>query len=196
MKQAKYLIISTLFILTGCGYQQTTTALSSAPISIALVKNDENGLLRGQLAQKMGETNKFRYSSSSNAKYELLIDVSGDRIETVGHSKGVGKSLGKLVPTEGNRFITAKVKVLEKASGKEVVAPFVVTASVDFDFITPSSEEDIYWKIPNGKKIETLKYSYGQLDAKETAEKECQEPLFDRLSSQIVSALSRANINA
>ena len=193
MRPVKYVVLSALFLLTACGYEQSTAKLSQ-PISIALVKNDEQGLLRGHLAQKIAQSNKFRYSSSRDAKYELLIDVSTDRIETVGHSRGLGKSSGKLVPTQGNRFVAAKVKVIEKASGKEAIAPFTVSATVDFDFMNPATEDDIYWKTPSGEKVETLHYSYGQLDAKETAEKECQDPLFDRLSSQIVQALARASL--
>lgn len=196
----KKINLSLLFIipfLASCAnYQQTGSGCGCTPVAVELIKNDDRGLLRNALAARLSESRKFAYTSSATSRAKLVVDITKDSAENVG--QGVirdpkTKAMGdKFIPTEANRTLFAKVSVVDRDNGKDLIEPFVVSASVDFDFVEPTSVNAVRHYRANGDETTLLQYSMGQLDSRESALGESASSIYDQLSKKIIIGLKRA----
>ena len=102
------------------------------------------------------------------------------------------KNLKVYYPSEGMREVVAKVELYDTRTGKVVIGPFFEKATVDYDFVNPTSPDGIQFKDALGGDESILQYSYGQLDSEEGAEAESYNPIYNHLAKKIVSRLLKS----
>jgi hypothetical protein len=183
--------------LCGCGYsvQGSSTSNQALMVSIPLIHEDDDGILRNCLAREISETGKYRYSSSDTLN-ELVIKFENEYVDTIGYEWDVnaatGVNLNRLYPDEGRKTVVALVTLLDSKTKKPIVEPFKVSASANYDFVNPVALKDIEFQDMWGQKQTTLQYSLGQLDSEEGARSVSHHPLYQELAKKIVEGLRRA----
>lgn len=181
-------------ILSGCGYK-VASACEQKLVSVPLIQEDDDGVLRNSLARALSETGKYRYSSL-NAPYELIVKIDKTFVDTIGYEWDVDAATGQIVnrlyPNEGRKTVLALVTLQDSVTKEPVVKPFRVTASANYDFVNPVALKDIEFTDSQGKVQTVLQYSLGQLDSEEGARGEVSIPLFEDLASKIKEVLIRA----
>lgn len=185
-----------MFLCWGCGYRSTTsTGSDTVAVSIPLIANDEDGVLRNELAKAIASTGKYRYTSSQDSRYQLIVSIKGDRAEHIGYvwdeEPITGEILNRLYPSEGRRAISVSVSIKDTDTNKTIVGPFVVNEYVDFDFVNPTALKNIEFTDVAGQSQSVLQFSLGQLDSEEGAKNESYHPAFKELSQKIASVLLR-----
>ncbi len=200
MLHSKIIQLLSLFVCFGfssCGYHAAgqSTGEGVTTISIPLIKDDEDGVLRNSLARAMASTGKFAYSSSSSST-ELVVSFESNLTDTIGYEWDVktakGGEVKRLYPDEGRKTIIALVTLRDSKTKEPILQPFKVKSQVEYDFVNPISAKEIEFKDVWGKEQMTLQYSLGQLDSEEGARGEAHVPLFQDLAGKIVEGLSRA----
>lgn len=192
-------IIAVASLLTGCSYTAPTNQFGEdvAVMSISLIRGDEDGYLRDDLARQLSRSPGYAYSSSSGP-YRIDVKIDKDSAEKIGYAWDeeplTGAFIQRLYPNEGRRIVKATVSVTDTQQNKVVIEPFVVTASAEFDFVNPTALKNIEFRDMDGQEHSVLQYSLGQLDSEEGAKAESFQPLASELSKQIMQALKRAPV--
>ena len=187
-------------LLSGCGYRAMGAQSNSSTtlVSIPIISEDDDGVLRNSLARAISETGRYRYSSG-DAPYELLIKIESNLTDTIGYEWDVnaatGKEVKRLYPDEGRKTIVAFVTLIDAKTKEIVLEPFKVTAQANYDFVNPVAKKDIEFTDFLGREQSTLQYSLGQLDSEEGARGEVLRPLFADLATKIAEVLVRAPAN-
>jgi hypothetical protein len=195
MKQLLSLFFCLCF--SSCGYHAAGQASneSVANISIPLIKDDEDGVLRNAIARAIASTRKFSYTSGSSSR-ELIVAFESNYTDTIGYEWDVktakGGEVKRLYPDEGRKTIVAVVTLQDSKTKEPILEPFKIKSQVEYDFVNPISAKEIEFKDLFGKEQMTLQYSLGQLDSEEGARSEAHTPLFQDLAGKIVDGLSRA----
>ncbi len=184
-------------LLCGCGYsmQGSSNSAEALLISIPLIQEDDDGILRSCLARSISETGKYRYTSNKSLN-ELIVTFEKEYVDTIGYEWDVnaatGINLERLYPDEGRKTVIATVTLLDSRTKQPIIEPFKVSAQVNYDFVNPVALNDIEFKDMWGRKQTTLQYSLGQLDSEEGARSASQEPLYQELAKKITEGLRRS----
>jgi hypothetical protein len=183
-------------ILSSCGYQATSAvSQNQTVISIPVIHDDEDGVLRNSLAKAISETGKFRYSSETTDN-QLVVKFVNNYTDTIGYSWDInpatGAQVNRLYPGEGRKSITALVTLKSASSKDPLLEPFNVSFQAAYDYVNPVSKKQIEFKDKIGKTHSTLQYSLGQLDSEEGARAESLHPLYQGLAKKIAETLVRA----
>ncbi len=193
----KFSLIVLTILLAGCGYRAVGTAPSDRALSVTipLIRDDEDGVLRNALAQSLSETGKYVYTSY-DAPYELIVKIEKNVTDTTGYAWDVDPSTGltvnRLYPSEGRKVVGALVTLQNSKTKEALLEPFRVSAQANYDFVNPTAVKDIEYIGLDGKKGTVLQYSLGQLDSEEGAKGEVQHPIFKELAYKIGEAIVRA----
>jgi hypothetical protein len=183
-------------LLTSCGYQATSGANNNQTvISIPVIHDDDDGVLRNSLAKAISETGKFKYSSEPQDN-QLIVKFVNNYTDTIGYSWDInpatGAAVNRLYPGEGRKSIVANITLKNSKSKDPVLEPFNVTFQATYDYVNPVSKKQIEFKDKAGKTHSTLQYSLGQLDSEEGARLESANPLYQGLAKKIAETLVRA----
>lgn len=168
-----------LILLSSCGYQFGEGGFASQyqTISVPFVKGDWNGDLTTTLVESIAQSGSYTYRRCGGALI-LQVELMEFTDENVGFRHDRKKKREKLrksiIPVETRIETTAEVKLVEAASGKVILGPVLITASVDFDHD--------YYSSRNG--INT--FSLGQLSDYDAAYDAMYHPLNVVLSRKIV----------
>lgn len=164
--------------LSSCGYRLGTGGITEqySKISVPYVKDDLDGSLTAAIIQEIGRSSSLEYTSCPE---ELILEVKiiDFNDENIGFRYDRRKRGGlkkRIIPIETR--MTENVEVtLTDLSGKVILGPAVVTASIDFDHDYYSSHHSVNI------------FSLGQLNDIESAEDIVHIPLNQRLARAIVN---------
>lgn len=166
-----------LLILTSCGYRtgQGGVVSSYKTISVPYVVGDLDGSLTSAIVRQLSRNGDLEYQSDGALALQIEIidfrDVNiGFRYDRDNH----GHLTKTIIPTETRITEICEVKVMEACSGKVVLGPTRIAASVDFDHD--------YYSSRNGVNI----FSLGQLSDYDTAHDAVYVPLNQALAQKIV----------
>ncbi len=198
--KSKVIISIFVILVCGCGYRAQGSSDSSnvALVSIPLISEDDDGILRNALAKAISETGKYRYSSG-NAPYELVIKIENSFTDTIGYEWDVnavtGMDVNRLYADEARKTVVALVTLIDCKTNEQVLEPFKVSAQVNYDYVNSVAKKDVEFRDFLGKETSTLQYSMGQLDSSEGAGNEAFRPLFLELAVKIGEVLNRAPVS-
>jgi Lipopolysaccharide-assembly len=174
--------ISLVFIFSSCGYLPGQGGIldSYQTIFVPFVDGDIDGELTASLVKHFSTQSSFTYSSE-NSDLILKVKVIDFRDENIGFRYDRNKKghiTHSVIPTETRLTMAAEVVVIESSSGKNVLGPVKIAASVDFDHE--------YYSSRNGVNI----FSLGQLSDIDEARDAVMTPLNRKLARKIVEFLN------
>ena len=187
-----FLVLST--VLSGCGYHTQNSLVESNGIAVCvpLIRIDEEGHLRNSLIRELSSTKVFTYSSSPS-RYQLIVEVLNDKIDTIGYmwdrEPREESPKGRLYPSEKRRLCEAKIRLVDTESGEDFITPFYLSSHADFDFVNPTALNTIQFTDRESRKQTVLEFSRGQLDSEEGGQSGSFSPLFSDLATRIVAKL-------
>jgi hypothetical protein len=172
----------TLLFLASCGYTLGHGELSEkySTISVPYVKGDWNGEMTSNLVKKMSQSGAFSYRPEGGALL-LNVEIKDYRDENIGFRydrNKKGKLTHSIIPTETRIIAIAEVTLLDAGSCQPVIAPVLISASVEFDHD--------YYSCRHGINI----FSLGQLTDYDAAYDDVYRPLNEALSQKIVDYIS------
>ena len=188
-------IFTNAFILTSCGYHAPGALHKDGPValSIPIIPEDDEGILRSSLARLISSTPSFHYQAS-NSRFQLNVVIEKDQSESIGYTwdqdSVTGKIENRLYPSEGRRTVKARVSIYDSEKKEDFISPFTIETSGDYDFVNPTAIKNIEFRDLEGEKRSVLQYSLGQLDSEEGAKIESIHPIFTELAKKIVRALN------
>ncbi|MBS0627845.1 MAG: hypothetical protein JSS09_06500 [Verrucomicrobia bacterium] len=181
-----YWLIALLFC-SSCGYHYSSgdEFESSRTISIPYISGDPEGLLNNELAYQLSVSGEFS-CVQSGGDLVLQVVLISDTHERIGFRYDRDNPSGalekNLLGVEDCRSVIAEVSLIESSSGKIILGPSEVRASVDYDYTDPGSPRDLLF----AKTQPIMPFSLGQLDSQEGAYDDAARPLFKQLSQKIV----------
>ncbi len=179
-----------LVICSSCGYRYNSfdDSEGAVTLSVPYITGDPDGILTGELIYQLGASGEFS-CVRSGAEYALQVVLLSDTHERIGFRYDRDNTSGRieknLLGVEDCRRVIAEVSLVDCATGKIVIGPSEVQASVDFDYTDPGSPKDLLFK--SSEPI--MPFSLGQLDSQEGAYDDSARALFKQLSSKIVAGL-------
>lgn len=166
------------FLFTGCGYRAGYEGLAAQyrTITVPYVEGDADGELTNSIIQQISQTGAFEYRNQT-ASLTLLVKVLNFNDENIGfrydrHKDG--RLRDTIIPVETRLFALVEIAVRDTCSGKIVLGPARLSASVDFDHDYYSSRNEINV------------FSLGQLSDFDAAEEAAHTPLNCVLARKIV----------
>lgn len=177
---------SLVFLLfAGCGYRAGEGNILSnyRTISIPYVEGDWDGSLTACLVKEVSQSSTvaYRRDGGSLILEAKLIDVDEENIGfRYDRTTRRGKIKHELIPIETRLIAVAEIRVIEAYSGRVLLGPARVTASVDFDHD--------YFSSRNGINV----FSLGQVTDIEEAEDAAQQPLNQRLARKITDYINNS----
>lgn len=180
-----FIAIITCVFLVSCGYKFDTCSsplASYGTITVPYVDGDIYGSFTPVLIHEIARTSCLEYRSCGGA-LQLNAEIVKVWQENIGFNydrKKTGKRTDDTIPVEERIFATAEISVTETATGRVLIAPVRLTASVDYD-------HDYYFS-RNGVNI----FSLGQLIDIDSAYDAVQTPLHDLLAKKIVDYLNQS----
>lgn len=180
--KAKGLLAAIILIcLTGCGYRfgQGTIASEYSSISVPYVSGDRDGSLTAAVIKQLNVSSPFRYQDSCGdlTLKICLIDYDDENIGFRYDRHKDGRLTHSVIPTETRITAIAEIKVMETSTGRVVMEPVRLTASVEFDHD--------YYSSRDGVNI----FSLGQLIDFDEAYDAVMTPLNRALAQKIVDYL-------
>lgn len=172
------LISCTAGFLTGCGYHAGEDGIAAQyrTLSVPGVKGDIDGDLTSAIVEKISMSGCFEYHRDCGAAtlFVELIDVDEENVGFRYDRHKDGKIRKWIIPTETRLIATAEVTLVEFGSGRTLLGPVRLTASIDFDHD--------YYTCRNGVNI----FSLGQLTDYDEAYDAAYHPLNRALAQKIV----------
>jgi len=164
--------------LTGCGYHfgGTGALREYRTITVPYVTGDVDGYLTSELVGELSAQSPFYYRQCGGA-LSLEVRLCGVDHYNVGFeydTDDAGVRTERIVPNEGRLIAVAQVEVVSCVSGKVVLGPQCITASVDFDYDPLSTENQL------------AVFSLGQFTQIDLAEDTAIVPLYRHLARKIV----------
>ena len=181
--------------LSSCGYlfEGAERSYSKTTISIPYVKGDAEGKLTSALTAALSASGAFECMQNGGS-LTLMVNILSQGNDRIGYSydrSGTKGTLDKnLLPTENRKNTVVEIKLVESASDEVILGPVTVSASIDYDYVDPSSIRDLGFN-NHGKKETSLQFSLGQLDSVEGAQDDAASSLYIVLSKKIVDGILR-----
>ena len=164
-----------LLFCQSCGYRAGQGGLNEryTTITVPYVGGDEDGRLTGILIKKVSETGVLQYRADGG-ELALLVKLVQRKNKNIGYryerNRYRNEILKTIVPTETRRTLWCEVVVIEACSGRILIGPVSISASVEFDHD--------YYSSRDGVNI----FSLGQLGDIDAAYDACLTPLYQRLA--------------
>lgn len=166
------------FLLIGCGYQIGHQGISSnySTISLPYVKEDLSGGLTRAIAHQIVRSGAFEYRSD-NGQLLLLVEVIDLDKENIGfrYDYDRHRSRESVIPTETRLTKTVEISLLEASTGRVLLSPVRISASVDVDH---------YYNSDRNGRINTI--SLGQLSEADSAFEAAERPLNAAVALKVV----------
>lgn len=178
-------LILCIFLFTGCGYrcgQEDGLPANYPTISVPYVEGDIDGSLTAAVIKAICRSGAFEYRTCNGALTlnVIQLDVDEDNIGFRYDRRKRGQLTDDVIPTEARITSLVEVSVTEAVSGRVVLGPVRLSASVDYDHDFYSSR--------NGVNI----FSLGQLSDLEEAYDAVQAPLHYALAQKIVDYVTQS----
>lgn len=164
--------------MSSCSYRFGNGSLSEryTTMSVPYIKGDKSGEITAELIGQLSRSGTFAYKDTGG-ELSLKVKILKYHDQNIGfqYSRDEnGDLLEKLVPTESRLAELAEVWVEEAVSGKVILEPRRVSASVDYDFDPDLLQETI------------TTFSLGQFNAVDSARDVVARPLNKALAEQII----------
>jgi len=185
MRKNFYLFL--LILLSGCGYKISS---SQPSIAISHVEKDYDGMLAATLAKQLTDKG-ITYNNNSNLK--LIVKIIERTTNDIGymHDKEEnGQPKQNILACEGREKIVTEISLKNEKEGKIIIGPLKISAYSDFDFIQQDAKQELVFTDIHNQQQETLPFSLGQLEAKESAEHAAQRPLYQKLAKNIIDVIT------
>ncbi|OGN61419.1 MAG: hypothetical protein A3F09_03465 [Chlamydiae bacterium RIFCSPHIGHO2_12_FULL_49_11] len=169
---------------------------NEGPISLAtsVLTHDDSGIFRQLLAKEIAASRAFTYEH--RAPYVLSLKRVEDKVDVIGYMWDrdpiSGALQDRLYPSEERRLLEYEVSVIARGTGKNLIEPFVVEVESDYDFVNPTSLQNIEFTSPPGQTRSVLQFSLGQLDSEEGARTQSFITEYQKLAKKIVAGLARS----
>ncbi len=174
----KWILLLSLSVLSGCGYQFGQGALPARyqTVMVPYIEGDKTGEMTSALVRAISRSGGFEYRTNC-AQLILKVSVLELYDENIGYCYDLNKK-GKLthaiIPNETRITVLAEVTVKDSTSGCAVLGPARIYASVDFDHA--------YYFVRDGENI----FSLGQVNDYDEAYDAVMRPLGEVLADKIV----------
>lgn len=184
MKNNQFLLLFLFLslLINSCGYQAGFDGLplEFRTISVPFIEGDRDGELTNTVIRKISRSSAFEYRKQcANLKLVVkIIDFSDENIGFRYDRHKDGRLRDTIIPTETRFSATAEVVVVDTSTGKIILGPSLLSASVDFDHDYYSSRNEINV------------FSLGQLSDYDAANDAAYTPLNDALAQKIVDYIS------
>lgn len=175
--------ISLLLNLSSCGYHAGTGGVVDcySSVCIPMVTGDVEGHLTAELVKELTRSSHLSYEQEEGDLI-LLVEFVEAREENVGYrferTVDTNTATKRIVPTEGRLTAIVSICVTERCSGKTVIGPTRLAASVDYD-------HDYYTNIQG-----TPRFSLGQLEDTGVARDSATLPLDKKVAERVVEYLN------
>lgn len=180
-----------LMALCSCGYRSSFSEEEmgeTRTISIPYISGDPEALLNNELVYQLSASGRFS-CVQSHGDLTLQVTLQSDSEERIGFRYDRDNPSGdlekNLLGVENRRIVFAQISLIENGSGKVLVGPCEVEASVEYDYTDPGSPRDLLF----AEKQAIMPFSLGQLDSAEGAHDDSARPLYRKLSQKIVTGL-------
>lgn len=171
-------------LLTSCGYHMGYQGLSQqyTTLSLPYVEGDSDGSLTSAIAHQVAISGSFQYCVDGG---QVILIVKTEKLgeENIGFRydrNNKGHLTHSIIPAETRLSLTAEVSLVEAATGKIILAPVKLTASVDCDHEYNSS------------RFGVNVFSLGQLSDADAAFEAARSPLYRLLAQKIVDYISNS----
>lgn len=182
MKKLNLYILLIITCCTSCGYHfgGGSSVPEGATISIPYAEGDFDGSFTTELIKEISTTSSFRYQRLGS---DFLLKISLTELydENIGfrYYRNKKRHLTKeTIPVETRLYVTAKISLIERQTGTEILSPVYISASTDFDHD--------YYSTKDGINV----FSLGQLTDYDEALDAAKKPLYHNLAKKIVDYLS------
>ena len=187
--------IASIFLLSliSCGYHLSSTDLQGEKISLSIpyVQGDPKAQLNNTLVSTFARTGRFE-CLQNGGEFFLQVVLLSDNNDRIGYRYDRDSSTGQRKPNilavENCRNITAQVTLYDNYSGDVIFGPIPVHAAVDYDYVDPGSPKDLETRTPLGP-LQTIRFSYGQLNSVEGAHDDASNLLYAKLSEKIADTV-------
>jgi hypothetical protein len=171
-----------VFFMTSCGYHLGQGGLISSyhTVSVPYVIGDLDGSLTAAVIRQLSASSELevRNQEGSLLLKIAIIDFGDENIGFRYDRNHEGEVTHSIIPTETRITEICEITVIESCSGKVLLGPVRIAASVDFDHD--------YYKSRNGINI----FSLGQLNDYDAAHDDVYGPLNQALAKKIVDYVS------
>lgn len=181
-----------LVVLSACGYHFEGTDANAVTISVPYIKGDPEGILSAEIVRALSSSGQFDcVQTGGMLTLEAAIIAEGD--DRIGYRYDRDPTTGKLrdniVGTENRLTVSAEVKLIDNYTQQFVIAPQVVKAYSEYDYVDSNSIRDLTFYAPNGTPEKVLDFSLGQLDSVEGAHDDSLAVIYRHLAQKIVSGI-------
>ncbi len=181
-----------LIFLAACGYRFERGFEGKTTISVPYVQGDYEGKFTDALVRALFQSGAFEYRRSCG-RLSLEVVVQNDENERIGfrhdRSNNNNKLRKNIIGVENRRTICAQVTLIDTVTEEIVLGPYSVKSFVDYDYLNENSPEDTSFIDLEGIRETSIGFSLGQLDSKDSAERDALWPLYQRLAQKIVDAI-------
>jgi hypothetical protein len=190
----KQWVLSSLLLLTGCGYhfEGGESRREMVSISIPYIQGDGEGQLNSELAKALSACGKFDYVQNGG---ELILQaaVIADGDERIGfrydRKPTTGKRRHNILGTENRRSLAVQITLIKAATQEIVFGPETINATAEYDYVDSNSIRDLTFTTTEGVPERVLDFSLGQLDSFEGAHDDTSIVLYRILAQKIVNGL-------
>lgn len=175
-----------IFLLsTGCGYHLGRGQLIDgySTVCIPYVEGDTQGNFTTALIRAMTTRGALAYSSygADLLLRVCLLEPDDDNIGFIFAPKNKDtKEFKVLVSNEGRLTLTARITLIDRATGACLMGPINVSSWIDFDF-----EPDL-------SNVDSHSFALGQLEMHNLAQDAAFCPLYDLLAEKIVDYVNNS----
>jgi hypothetical protein len=178
--EIKTLFVFLILLLSGCSYRFGTGGLINAysSISIPYVEGDKNGELTNALIRRMVGKGGPAYLMCGGDLL-LYVCLEQPRHEMIGFifAKEDGVLTDIIVSNEARIELIAKVTLVERQTGRLILGPLAIPASLTYDFEPDLTDRDAH------------QFALGQLEINPQALEAAYRPLFTLLAEKIVDTV-------
>ncbi|HSX12413.1 MAG TPA: hypothetical protein VLF61_02885 [Rhabdochlamydiaceae bacterium] len=196
MKQLFFFLL--LLALSACGYRFERGFEGKTTISVPYVQGDFEGKCTDALVRAICQSGVFEYERTCG-RLSLEVAIQNDENERIGFRHDRSNTSNELrkniIGVEGRRTLCAMVTLIDSATEEIVLGPYSVKASVDFDYLNENSPQDTSFIDLEGVRETSIAFSLGQLDAKDSAERDVLWPLYNKLAQKILDGLMAYDTN-
>lgn len=176
------------FLLVSCGYRLLE---NDKNVSLQYVKGDEKGIFTKELVYALSS---LGFDCSENADYVLDVSLENIQDNVIGYRfdrENDGRLKKNIMATENRKKIDAKISLISKKDRVVIWGPYVISACVDYDYVTQDSIRDLSFILPSGRRESVLAFSLGQLESIDSASNGALNSLYKILAKKVARAIEK-----
>ncbi len=136
-----------ILFLMSCGYRMNEDCCPwiGSTISVPYIGGDRTGEFTEALVREVASSGAFEYVDGCG-QYRLCVAICSRCEENIGFRYDINKQgdlTNTVIPVEARARIVAEFSLIETCSGKTVMGPERITATVDFDHEFEGGSENL-----------------------------------------------------